>query len=636
MKIKIILLAVFFQSCFACLCSAQFNTDDAYISLYKQETEIFLDDTIPYTKTKTEIVFKFNSEKSITTFHNYSIYYSHFDEVKKLDVYTKNPDANGKIKTVVIDKFEENNSRSNGIFYDDHKEIIIPFFGLTVGSEAHVEYSVITKEMHFTDPMTFRSYFPILLETYEIKVPNEIEISFINRNMPSNFYTYNKVNKKSYSVHNFTATNVEEEKLYGDAPSRLWYTPHILYKIDKINLKNKTINYCNSAADLFGWYKQHISKLATVPTGKIQILADSITKNCKTENEKIETIYKWVQNKIKYVAFEAGMDGLIPREADAVCSNRYGDCKDMANLIRTLLMAVKIPAYLTSIGSRSIPYTYTDVPLKNTDNHMICAVKQNGKYLFLDATDSHCPFGLPASHIQGKQALIYTSPTTFDLEIVPVISAATNKVSATYDLKVSNLDLDVKVSSQYQGLLLSNMANKLQYYTEKQLEDFAKGTVKLSANNAILSKHTIPKLEELSSKSLLFEYSIPNYLKALGNEKYINIFMYKNYASDGISDSKRMVPVDRGDNVSDSTTYVLNIPENYKATYVPENSKFENPKFGCSINYTQNNQTVICTVVSYTNLPNLHIDPADFAQWNTFIKTMTSAYKESIILEKLP
>jgi hypothetical protein len=618
------------------ICFAQFSTQNAYIASYEQKTEIFLKDSVPYTETNIDIVFKFISEKAIATFHNYSVYYSHFDELTNLKVFTKNPDAKGKVKTLQITKFEERNAKSGGVFYDDMTEIGIPLLGLVVGSEAYVSYTILTKEMHFTDPIIYRSFLPIQLQTHTLKVPKALDVAIINKNVPPNFVEYSKSVKSNYVLHTWQAKDVEEEKAMPDAPGRLWYTPHTLYKIETINLSSsKVLTYSKTPKDIFNWYKQHIQALRKTPTTDLQLLADSIVRNCNTEQEKTAAIFKWVQQKIRYVAFEAGMEGLIPREAALVCDRRYGDCKDMANLTKTLLQAVGIPAYLASIGTRSLPYTYSELPLKNTDNHMICVVLNNGKYVFLDATDSHCPFGLPTSHIQGKQALIYKSDSTFDLETVPVIDAATNVVKAKYILNVLNNNIDVQVNTNYNGMHISAMANRLQYLAPADMEEFAKGTVKANANNAILSKFQIPTLEDIGEKDFSYNYTITNHVKSLEKEIFINMFMSKNYATDAIINS-RLIPVERDNNTMDSTMFILNIPSGYKLTYVPDNVKFGNDKYGFEIMYQRNKDDVTCSMVIYINLPKLLLEPSDFDTWNQFVKKLSSAYKESIILEKTP
>jgi hypothetical protein len=129
-------------------------------------------------------------------------------------------------------------------------------------------------------------------------------------------------------------------------------------------------------------------------------------KALAARKKKARRIYNWVQKNIKYVAFEQGMEGFVPREANLVCNRRFGDCKDMSSILTVMLNTAGVPAYYTWIGTRHLPYRYAETPLPLVDNHMISTIKLNDKFIFLDGTDNNCVFGMPSEHIQGKEALL--------------------------------------------------------------------------------------------------------------------------------------------------------------------------------------------------------------------------------------
>lgn len=121
-----------------------------------------------------------------------------------------------------------------------------------------------------------------------------------------------------------------------------------------------------------------------------------------------------------YVAFEDKLGGFIPREAADICKRKFGDCKDMTSIQVALYRKAGIDAYFTWIGTRHKPYTYEEVPLPITDNHMICTIKLDGKWVFLDGTDPLIPFGIPPQGIQGKEALVGIDANNYKIITVPV------------------------------------------------------------------------------------------------------------------------------------------------------------------------------------------------------------------------
>jgi transglutaminase-like putative cysteine protease len=631
MKTGSILLILFF------LGLAQLSAMDkysAYIMLYSQETTIELKDKHLISKTNYKINFKFKDEKSLKLYRSYPISYSHFDKLENLEVYTKNPTSNGKFKKIEIKDFKKSNASSGSIFYSDQVEIDIDFLGLVVGSEAYISYTMTTEELHFTDPMIFRYYLPIEALQYKLTVPNNVHVSFIEKNMPPNFATYAKQEKKNETIYSWSANNVEPEKFSDHAPSLFYFTPHILYKINDYTLDGVRKNISNSSDDLFQWYANNTKEVNKNASRKIQILADSITKGCVSEIEKVEKIYDWVKSNIRYVAFEAGMEGLVPREAEAIYLKRYGDCKDMSSIQFALLRAAHIPACLTWIGTRSIPYTYSEVPLKNTDNHMIAAYKNGEEWIFLDATDPNGIFGLPTDEIQGKQAMIGLTDSTYELAMVPVVSAGSNKTTKECQIKLMNNDVSIRMTSKFEGLFAGNFANQIHYLTEKEKEENAKGTIKSISNNAILNKYSFSTKEEKKMPKTTFDFTIKEYVKEVGNEKYINLLLDKSLANNQITEESRTTPYSFNLNMSLYNKYVLAIPENYKVTFKPENASFKNENFGFDIKYQIVEEQLICNQMLYVDFPTLLMSAKQFNEWNEFIKLLNKAYKESAILEK--
>lgn len=611
------------------------NTNSFYMSLFSQKTEIIIKDTAPITKTKYELIFNINDERAVAIFHSYTLYYSFFDKLEDLKVYTVNPQPGGKSKRIDIKDFTTNNATSSSVFFDDQKEININFLGLTVGSQAHIEYTVTTSETHFTDVMYIRSYMPIEKLQYELTVPKNVHVSFLEKNMIPDLVRYTKEEKKNETIHYWSSANIDEEKRYDDAPSRAYYSPHIIFKIDDYEHKGKLRRIAKSPQDLYDFYVHNIREVNKQRSPVLKQLADSIVAGAQSEREKVKRIYDWVKTNIRYVAFEAGYGGYVPRQATLVCNNKYGDCKDMSSLQFGLLQELGIEGHLTWIGTRAIPYTYDEVPLMNVDNHMILSVKDGSDWVFLDGTDPNGVYGLPAPHIQGKEAMIYLTDSTYTLAKVPVIDSKINLMTDTIVIQLKGNDLQVKSTSRYHGLIAGVIGNSLMYMTEKDKEDFAKETARRVSNNAILSAHTVPSDGSYIAAPFGLEYSVKNYVREIDKEKYMNPFLVKEFQNDHISDTDRIAPVSYKYNLSSSTTYMVAVPEGYKITYQPKNTIFKQAHFGFEVSFTQSGQYMICHQTNYINLPDLLLHKEEFTQWNLYVKKLNELYSETIIFESI-
>jgi hypothetical protein len=66
-----------------------------------------------------------------------------------------------------------------------------------------------------------------------------------------------------------------------------------------------------------------------------------------------------------------------------------------------------------------------------------------------------------------------------------------------------------------------------------------------------------------------------------------------------ITEEIRTAPYSFNLNMSTLKTYILEIPENYKVTFKPENTSFKNENFGFDINYQIEKNQLICKQILY-------------------------------------
>ncbi len=111
-----------------------------------------------------------------------------------------------------------------------------------------------------------------------------------------------------------------------------------------------------------------------------------ISNTYSTPEERIAEVLKFVQREVRYLGIEIGEGGYIPRDPSKVYARRYGDCKDKARLMVTMLDRMDIEA--TSILVHTDQRQGIDAYLPNIGafDHVITRVQLDGKYWFLDPT----------------------------------------------------------------------------------------------------------------------------------------------------------------------------------------------------------------------------------------------------------
>ncbi len=159
-----------------------------------------------------------------------------------------------------------------------------------------------------------------------------------------------------------------------------------------------------------------------LPDESVTAKARELTAGSKTELEKIRAIARFVQS-LQYISIDIGIgkgNGYRPHAASQVLAKAYGDCKDKANLMRTMLKTIGITAYPVFIYSGDPTLVREEWPSPTQFNHCIIAIRlsdesqagtviqhsQLGRLLIFDATDEHTPVGDLPDEEQGSLALI--------------------------------------------------------------------------------------------------------------------------------------------------------------------------------------------------------------------------------------
>jgi hypothetical protein len=155
-----------------------------------------------------------------------------------------------------------------------------------------------------------------------------------------------------------------------------------------------------------GWYER-ISRLASEVTPEISAKAVELTRDAKSDQDKVRAIYHYVTS-LRYVAIPLGVNSFRPHAAANVLKNQFGDCKDKANLFNTLLRSQGIAADLVLVPRFS--QAYAAVP-GQAFNHAISRVQLGNETMWVDTTDDTCPFGLLPPGDAGHDVLVVDGRT---------------------------------------------------------------------------------------------------------------------------------------------------------------------------------------------------------------------------------
>jgi hypothetical protein len=564
-----------------------------------------------------------------------SIEFSSFETVQNIEAYTMVPSGKSSKKVPATNFFTRDSDGGGGVFHDDMRETTFMYPGIVEGGLRHLAYDEVMSNESF--PFGFYFYSGISSEnpTFTVEVDTAIHVNFKTYNTENVGLVYSEKLEKGKHIYTWTcpkALKVETEEF---APNPRYFAPQVLGQIAYYNKKKGgRTQVIENIRDLHSNYEKNVKEVEEeTPEGSLAAIADSLTKDLTNEFDKVKAIYYWVQDNIKYIAFEEGEEGFVPRQPSKVVEKRYGDCKDMASLTYSMLKAVGIKSYLTWIGSRDLPYKYSEFPSSFCDNHMIATYKYEGKNYYLDATNSFQSIEYPTSFIQGKEALVHLGPNEFEIANVPVVPAHEVAYRDSSFVKIQDNKILGHTSVTNTGYYNTLLGGNLKEVKVKEYKDMF-GSIYERGNNSFLVSN--PKVVNGSNRDkpivATFDWSANNYVTKVDNELYVNMILYKELVMTGAFKKERVSPFEYEQKFDDVYYVELTIPEGYSVKSMPKNQEFKSDIINFSVTYQLKGDKLICNTHFKSDF--LLLYPEKFDEWNKFIAVKKAALSESLVLIK--
>jgi len=516
----------------------------------------------------------------------------------------------------------------NGIFHSDAKICEISHVFDTDGESTVIQYEKTFKDFKFTDKLYLDDVYPIDYATLRIHVPEWLDLNKLEWNMEGLPLSKEQETKKKTTIYTYLLDDVEQRIKYRNQPSAARTSPHLLVIPKALKDGNNVVKLMESADDLYNWYY-----LVTGDIGNdakvLETLVAELTANAKTEEEKVKNIYYWIQDNIRYLAFEAGMMGFRPEACQDVLQNKYSDCKGMANLTKEMLTIAGSDARLTWLGTSDLPYDYS-IPSLVVDNHMICTVILDGKEVYLDPTEKYADLYSIAYRIQGKEVMIQDGEKYYIKEI-PKSKVEESREKLRLDLSIEDNQLVGNGSLRFTGerkvWLLNILSSIKENNRVKALESYINNSNKNISATLNSELDEFPRDKDINVD---FQMSVDNKIVDLANELYINLendFHLKKYNVE-----ERVKPLDLSYAYFVDSQTSLDIPKGYKLTYTPEEVNVNHSKFDFSLSYKQKGDQIQYS--KKLKIKDPIILKSDFVSWNKAIKQLDAFYDDQIILEK--
>lgn len=553
--------------------------------------------------------------------------YNHFSSVDFIRTYSKE----GKKYSVnsyqsIIDKPYFQSS----VFDDDNRYKAFTLSFSTLGEGAKYEMRTNYSDIKYLTTAYFHSSNPIQKKVLVFEIPDwfQLELKEFNFDGFDIKKTSEHNDKRKMTIVTYTLNNCIARKKEEDAPGYAFVWPHVVLIPQKFtNKKGVTQNIFSSTDDLYNWYAYLVSKTKNDKT-VLQDQVKTLTEGKTTDIEKIKAIYYWVQDKVRYIAFEAGLAGFIPEACDKVYSSKYGDCKGMANLLTNMLQIAGYDARLTWIGTKDIPYDYS-LPSLIVDNHMICTVFLKDSIYFLDGTEDFIAFGDYAYRIQARPAMIQDGKK-YLIKSIPDLPKERNKKETKRSFTLKDQMLVGKGTTIFNGESQTNILRAYAFEESDKKQELLQRIISGYSKNFSITNVKTSSTED-REKPLRFDYdfTMANQVTDAAGETYVSIDFSRDF-EDMMPDDKRQNGYLLDEKIYRTYTSEFEIPKGYAVKYIPEPLIIDKPDYKMNVSYKkEGNKVVLQKTVS---IDKGMIIKSIFPEWKKDLKQLKQISAEQLVL----
>lgn len=389
--------------------------------------------------------------------------------------------------------------------------------------------------------------------------------------------------------------------------------------------------------EIAAWYWA-LSKPESVPDDTLRYTVNRLIAGKKSESEKAAAIYYFVANKVRYVGLEFGLSAFRPHSATEVLQNLYGDCKDKATLLITMLKVAGIKAWPALLESGDSSLIHNQLPTLSSFNHCITVAFVDNSEVWLDATSESCAYGdIPVSD-RGAEAMVIREGVG-QFEQIPEYTPDQSGLDSVVNVQLnSDGGANIETSATMLGAESQQWRDTARNLTPDQRLQLMQQWAQSVSTGATLLKWSLPDGSVGSGN-----FSIQMSLNAPHLAKTTMHFMLIP-AAIGLSDSNaqnpfiqdaRVWPIVVNNPVREHTETTIRLPAGYEIEELPPDVRLSTALFEYHRKTveSQDKRTLVISVTSITK--NGDIPPSQYAQVKDYYNSILHANGDLIIMKKI-
>jgi len=408
-------------------------------------------------------------------------------------------------------------------------------------------------------------------------------------------------------------------------------------------------NSMDSWQDVGKWYAA-LSSDRRAASPEIKGKVSDLTAGSKDTLSKIRALTGFMQKEIRYVAIEIGIGGYQPHPAESVYTNRYGDCKDKATLLASMLHEIGLDSYYVLVNTRR-GVIAPDYPPGLNFNHVILAIPlptevqdadllaivthpKFGRLLLFDPTSTLTPLGYLPSYEQANYGMLVGADGG-ELIRMPLLPASANRLGRSAHLTLSaDGSVTGSVEEFRQGGMAEESRSKLLAAQGADRAKVIESFLGTFLPGFTLTKASVGNLNDYDKMFVLdYQFVVPNYAQAAGDLLLVRPRVLGAKASTILEAKDRKYGIEFDTATVQSDMFELTLPPGYVPDELPPPLKIDYD----FASYSSKVEMISGTVLRYTRtyeVKEVVVPPEKLADLKKFFRQILTDENNTAVFKK--
>jgi len=558
-----------------------------------------------------------------------SFYYT--KDAEKMEVLTAQvvkPDG----KVIPVDKKDIQDVEQSGeanIYDPQGRAVKVTFGSLAVGDVVDITTKLTrllpTRMNYFNDVFAFQATDPLLEASYTVDGPASLPLT-----------------SKIYHSERTSPIKVSKTKA-GDRILYSWSVRSAPQLVPEVAMNYRTevpmlvVSTDPSWQHFSTWWAQLTEPQLKV-TPEIKAKVAELTKDAKTQDEKVRALYNFVSQDIRYRGLGVGpRTGYTPRPAHETMTSRWGVCRDVSILLTSMLREAGMEAYpvITNAGDPVLP----DIAHDGFNHAIVAMPKKGGGWTYLDPTAKNNNSLLP-----GNEAEQNTLVATLKGEPLTKIPAADPSVNMGHAIAETTIAADgsmtSKVKLETKGIFDLVVRSVGAMMSQDQQKEMVEALLHHSLPDAELVKFEMTSaLALFSPMEVTIEIKVPNAAPKTGDYRLLrslvtsgSLGLVENVLPQVLgAQPTRKYGLDAQVTFEYDQTETIKLPPDTKIVALPNGAQTTTKVSTVTASCTKQDATTISCKRTF-QLKSRHVDPTEYKALRSSLASMALIGHQPVIL----